>query len=128
MPNGGAVWPWALEIICWRNPFPWKAARTVSRSYPLRITVDGKEAFNGNTQTTLGYYTIPRHRQRGTKLRIQLAGAAATNDTNTGVEVNGKKLDDGVARDDARAKGTLSIIEAEIYEALPVAKPTASLQ
>ena len=28
----------------------------------------------------------------------------------------GKKLDDGVARDDANAKGTLSIIEVEIYE------------
>ena len=38
---------------------------------------------------------------------------------NTGVEVNGKKLDDGVARDDANAKGTLSIIEAEMYESLP---------
>jgi hypothetical protein len=99
-----------------------------SRVYPLRISVDGKEAFNGNTQTTLGYYTIQCRPQKGTKLRIQLAGSAATNDTNTGVEVNGKKLDDGVARDDARAKGTLSIIEAEIYEALPVAKPTALLQ
>ena len=29
-----------------------------SRVYPLIITVDGKEAFNGNTQTSLGYYTI----------------------------------------------------------------------
>jgi beta-galactosidase len=35
-----------------------------------------------------------------------------------GVEVSGKKLDDGVARDDAKAKGTLSIIEVELYEAL----------
>jgi hypothetical protein len=34
------------------------------------------------------------------------------------VEVSGKKLDDGVARDDASAKGTLSILEAEIYEAI----------
>jgi beta-galactosidase len=34
------------------------------------------------------------------------------------VEVSGKKLDDGVSRDDSNAKGTLSIIEAEIYEAL----------
>ena len=38
--------------------------------------------------------------------------------TNEGTEVNGKKLDDGVIRDDANAKGTLSIIEVEIYEAL----------
>ncbi|HEV7330958.1 MAG TPA: DUF4982 domain-containing protein [Flavisolibacter sp.] len=99
-----------------------------SRMYPLLITVDGKEAFNGNTQTTLGYYTIRCKPQKGTKVRIQLAGAAATNDSNAGVEVNGKKLDDGVARDDARAKGTISIIEAEIYEALPATGQTALLQ
>jgi hypothetical protein len=88
-----------------------------SRVYPLRITVDDKEVFNGNTQTTLGYYTIQCQPQRGRKVKIQLTGATASLGTNTGVEVNGKKIDDGVARDDAKAKGTLSIIEAEIYEA-----------
>lgn len=97
-----------------------------SRVYPLLITVDGKEAFNGNTETTLGYYTIRCKPQKGTKVRIQLMGAAAAiSKSNTGVEVNGKKLDDGVARDDAAAKGTLSIIEAEVYEALPVQRQTA---
>jgi hypothetical protein len=30
--------------------------------------------------------------------------------------VNGKKLDDGVARDDSNAKGRLSIIEIEVYK------------
>ncbi|HUC83127.1 MAG TPA: DUF4982 domain-containing protein, partial [Flavisolibacter sp.] len=89
-----------------------------SRVYPLRITVDGKEAFNGTTKTTLGYYTIPCTPQRGTKLRIELTSAAAVQNNNTGVEVNGKKLDDGVVRDDANAKGTLSIIEVEVYEAV----------
>ncbi|RYZ26343.1 MAG: glycoside hydrolase family 2 protein, partial [Chitinophagaceae bacterium] len=89
-----------------------------SRVYPLLVTVDGKEAFNGNTKTTLGYYTIKFQPQRGKKVRIQLTGASANQGNNTGVEVNGKKLDDGVARDDAKAKGTLSIIEVELYEAL----------
>lgn len=89
-----------------------------SRVYPLLITVDGKEAFNGNTQTTLGYYTIQCKPTRGKKVRIQLAGTAANKDNNAGVEVNGKKLDDGVARDDAKAKGTLSVIEVEIYESI----------
>jgi beta-galactosidase len=32
------------------------------------------------------------------------------------MEVSGKKLDDGVAIDDKNAKGTLSIIEVEVYE------------
>ena len=89
-----------------------------SRVYPLLITVDGKEAFNGSTQTTLGYYTIKCQPQTGKKVRIQLAGVSADKGNNTEVEVSGKKLDDGVARDDAKAKGTLSIIEVEMYEAL----------
>lgn len=89
-----------------------------SRAYPLLITVDGKEAFNGSTQPTLGYYTIQLKPQSGKKVRIQLNGAAATNGGNNEVEVGGKKLDDGVARDDSKAKGTLSIIEAELYQKL----------
>ncbi|MBE7172120.1 MAG: DUF4982 domain-containing protein [Williamsia sp.] len=89
-----------------------------SRTYPLVITVDGKEAFRGVTKTTLGYYTVACTPQRGKKVRIQLAGNAAAQNGNTGVEVSGKKLDDGVARDDAKAKGTLSIIEVEMYEGL----------
>ena len=36
-------------------------------------------------------------------------------DSKIGEEMNGRKLDDGVARDDKNAKGSLSIIEAEIY-------------
>lgn len=30
-------------------------------------------------------------------------------------EVGGKKLDDGVARDDVRSQGRISILELEIY-------------
>lgn len=89
-----------------------------SRTYPLIIAVDGKEAFNGSTQTSLGYYTIKCKPQTGKKVRIQLSGVSQNKGNDKGVEVSGKKLDDGVARDDAKAKGTLSIIEVEIYEAL----------
>ncbi|HEY8895290.1 MAG TPA: beta-galactosidase, partial [Niastella sp.] len=87
-----------------------------SRAYPLIVTVDGKEVFVGTTHPTLGYYTIACKPQKGKKVRIQLAGTSKNEGGNEGVEVNGKKPDDGVARDDAKAKGTLSIIEAEIYE------------
>jgi hypothetical protein len=86
-----------------------------SRAYPLIITVDGKPAFNGSTKNNLGYYTIKCTPQHGKKVRIQLSGVSKEQGDNIGVEVTGKKLDDGVARDDAKAKGTLSIIEAEIY-------------
>lgn len=88
-----------------------------TRSYPIRITVDGKEVFNGSTSKNLGYFTAVCKPTKGKKVRIEL-----TNETvsaaGTGVEVNGKKLDDGVVRDDSKAKGTLSIIEIEIYEKL----------
>jgi beta-galactosidase len=89
-----------------------------SRSYPLLITLDGKELFNGSTQTSLGYYTIKCIPQTGKKLKIQLSGNSQNKGNDAGVEVNGKKLDDGVSRNDANAKGTLSIIEVEVYEAL----------
>ncbi|WP_207512757.1 glycoside hydrolase family 2 protein [Longitalea luteola] len=89
-----------------------------SRAYPLVITIDGKEAFSGTTRPTLGYYTITCKPQKGKKVRIQLATQSKEEAGNQMVEVSGKKLDDGVPRDDSKAKGTLSIIEAEIYEAL----------
>jgi len=87
-----------------------------SRTYPLVITVDGKEAFNGSTKASLGYYTIQCKPVKGKKIRISLANNAATGFGTNEVEVGGKKLDDGVARDDAKSKGALSIIEAEFYE------------
>jgi len=89
-----------------------------SRVYPLRVTVDGNEVFNGTTQTSLGYYSIQCKPQKGRKVKIQLRDMSSQKSTNEGTEVNGKKLDDGVTRDDANGKGTLSIIEVEIYEAL----------
>jgi hypothetical protein len=96
-----------------------------SKVYPLIITVDGKEAFNGTTGTTLGYYTISCKPQTGKKVRIQLAQLSNEEGAKM-VEVTGKKLDDGVARDDANAKGMLSIIEAEIYESLPAQNLSAA--
>jgi hypothetical protein len=89
-----------------------------SRTYPLRITVDGKEVFNDVTPRSLGYVTLTCKPQKGRKVRIQLSSVSNETAGNQMVEVSGKKLDDGVARDDAKAKGNLSIIEAEIYEVI----------
>ncbi|MFV0606232.1 MAG: glycoside hydrolase family 2 protein [Niabella sp.] len=86
-----------------------------SKSYPLIIYVDGKEIFKGNTEPTLGYYTINLKPSVGKKVKIQLAGTSFVSKENNEVEVGGKKLDDGVTRDDAKAKGTLSMIEVDIY-------------
>jgi hypothetical protein len=89
-----------------------------SRIYPLIITLDGKEIFNGNTKTSLGYHTIQCNPATGKKLRIQLADVSQNKNADAAVEVNGKKLDDGVKRNDANAKGTLSVIELEVYEGI----------
>jgi beta-galactosidase len=86
-----------------------------SRTYPLRIIVDDHVVFADSTHRSLGYVTLAFAPRKGKRVKIQLVNAYA--DTgNQMVEITGKKLDDGVSRDDSRAKGTLSIIEAEIYE------------
>ena len=89
-----------------------------SRTYPLRITVDGKEVFNDTTYRSLGYVTLNCKPVKGKNVRIELVGVSKEGGGQQMVEVGGKKLDDGVTRDDAKAKGTLSIIEVEIYEAV----------
>jgi hypothetical protein len=87
-----------------------------TRRYPLIVTVDGKEVFNGSTETNLGYYTLHCKPVKGRRVKIQLSGNSDDKAADAGVEVNGKKLDDGVLRNDANAKGTLSVIEVEVYE------------
>ncbi|MBC7723038.1 MAG: discoidin domain-containing protein, partial [Pedobacter sp.] len=88
-----------------------------TRAYPLKISVDGHVVFNQTTTPNLGYFTAVFKPTKGSKVKIELAGNSNDKQDNN-VEVNGKKLDDGVARNDASAKGRLSIIEVEIYEKL----------
>lgn len=85
-----------------------------TRVYPIRISVDNQEVFRGTTTRNLGYFTASFKATTGRKIKIELIGQADIKDDNS-KEVNGKKLDDGVARNDANAKGTFSIIEAELY-------------
>lgn len=85
------------------------------KSYPLRITVDGKEAYLGTTPKSLGYVTLPLKPTIGQAVRIELAGTVNEKDAFGMVEVSGKKLQD---INDTGTKGALEIIEAEIYEPL----------
>src|SRR5690606_15414378 len=87
-----------------------------SRSYPLQVFVDDKLVFDGNTETTLGYYTLEIPRTQGRRVKIQLKGSSVIAAENQHAEIGGKKLDDGVARDDIGAKGRLSIIEIDIHK------------
>src|SRR5690606_23517314 len=88
-----------------------------TRSYPLRITVDGKEVYRDSTDRSLGYFTAKFKPTLGKSLKIELLDSKAeARDFFGMVEVTGKKLDDGVVRDDKNARGRISIVEVEIYE------------
>ena len=85
------------------------------KSYPLRITVDGKEAYSGTTPKGLGYVTLPLTPTHGKTVRIELVGGVDNKDGFGMVEVTGKKLPDTA---DLGAPGALEVIEAEVYEPL----------
>ncbi|HYO09277.1 MAG TPA: DUF4982 domain-containing protein [Tepidisphaeraceae bacterium] len=101
-----------------------------SRSYPVRIRVDKKIVFTGNTPRSLGYVTLPLEPAEGQSLSIEVAGGGASDQDAFGgiVEVTGEK--DVTTRGSATTRGagggggggraggrgpTLEIIEAEIY-------------
>ncbi|MBC7913491.1 MAG: glycoside hydrolase family 2 protein [Pyrinomonadaceae bacterium] len=87
-----------------------------SRTYPISILVDDKEAFRGTTYRSQGYCTLILNPTKGKSVTIKLFNPNSGKDeSKISVELGGKKLDDGVARNDGGAKETLSIIEAEIY-------------
>ena len=87
-----------------------------STTYPVKILVDGKEVFNGTTPRSLGYCTLICKPTKGKTVTIQLAGlSSVSSEANAGVEVGGKKLEEGLTTANPNAKGALNIIEAEIY-------------
>jgi hypothetical protein len=92
-----------LKLTGWRE-----------RRYPLRIDVDGQEAWRGVTPTSLGYVTLPLKPVLGRTVRVTLEGRAE--------EGGGMRLTE-VANQANTATGarsvpasTLSIVEAEFYE------------
>ena len=93
------------EIVLKLNDF-----RT--KTYPLVVTVDGREVFRGMTAVSYGYYTIRCRPHKGKRVKIQLSSAVEQKDLPT-TELSGKKLSDGLTEG---AAGELGIIEAEIYE------------
>lgn len=85
------------------------------RSYPLRISMDGREVFRGVTPRSLGYVTLPLHPVRGHKLKIELIAAATTRDGFNITELaNPQNASTGA---ELTGNGTLAIVEFECYEA-----------
>lgn len=86
------------------------------RSYPLRITLDGKTVFEGPSPTSLGYITLPLQKSSGTRLRIALTAPTSDHDAfGKIIEITGAKDALGTGADEVHPGATLSIIECEIY-------------
>lgn len=96
-----------LKLTGWRQ-----------RSYSIRITVDGKEVFTGLTPKGLGYVTLPLKPVKGSSLKIALFDEGTSGDAFNIVELGDKKENASTGADKV-GKQTLSLVEAEFYEAAP---------
>lgn len=99
----------SIKLSAWRQ-----------RSYPLRITLDGREVFRGSTPRSLGYVTLPLAPARGRSLKIELLRAAEVREGFNITEVeNQQNASTGGER---TGSGTLAIVECDINEAAPQGK------
>jgi beta-galactosidase len=95
------------------------------RAYPLKITVDGKTAWNGVTPRSYGYVTCRFARPvTGSRLRVQLTGGVEAKDVLGLVEVTGKKEAAGVVGP-GRTPQALGVVEIEAYRAPTAAEKAA---
>jgi hypothetical protein len=99
-----------LKLGGWRN-----------RSYPVRVRVDDKVVFEGVTPRSLGYVTLSFPPATGKSLTIELSGKVGADQDAFAqvVEVTGAKNTGASGESATAAKGTLEIIEAEIYGGTP---------
>ncbi|HEX8191135.1 MAG TPA: DUF4982 domain-containing protein, partial [Pyrinomonadaceae bacterium] len=94
-----------LKLTGWRT-----------QSYPVRIHVDDRLVFEGSTPRSLGYVTISFPPAKGRGLKVELTGSASNRDAfGNIIEIPGTP-DPQSSAGKGGAKGTLSIIEIEIYE------------
>ena len=91
-----------------------------SRSYPLAVSVDGKEVWGGNTPRSLGYVTLRIPPTKGKTITIRLTGDSKEKDAfENMIEVAGtKQLDLYNDPNATNSKGQLRIVEIEFYENL----------
>ncbi|MDT0688929.1 DUF4982 domain-containing protein [Salegentibacter sp. F188] len=89
-----------------------------TKSYPIRITANGKELYEGETERNLGYLTIPVETVMTENVKIELIGANSEEDAFGDItEIDPtKELDLYKDKEAANAKGQLRIVEIEFYE------------
>ncbi|MFH7044961.1 DUF4982 domain-containing protein [Paucibacter sp. JuS9] len=93
-----------------------KTAGFRARSYPVRITVDGREVFRGATPRSLGYVTLTLQPILGRKVMIDVLGGSEAREAFAGITelVDQKNATTG---EQLVGKGELGLIEIEFYEA-----------
>ena len=87
------------------------------RSYPIRITLGGTEVYRGSTPKSLGYVTLALKPATGRTLKIELLEGSANKDAFGITELANQKENASTGADRIGAN-TLSIVEAEFYEAV----------
>ncbi len=93
-----------------------------TQSYPVRVLLDDKVVFEGATPRSLGYVTLAFPPVTGRTLKIELTGSASNRDAfGNIIEIPGTP-DPQSSAGKGGARGTLGIIELEIYG--PVAPRT----
>ncbi len=90
-----------FKMNSWRN-----------KTYPIRILIDGKEVFRGDTEKSLGYITIPINSTVGRFVKVELTGENKEQDAFNIVEITGKKE---IKKQD-KSRKQLGIVEVEIYK------------
>ncbi len=91
------------------KPVGWR-----TQSYPVRIFVDDKVVFTGQTPRSLGYITISFPNAVGKSLKIELTGEASNRDAFGNItEIAGQP--DPKSAADKGGKNRLALVEAEIY-------------
>jgi hypothetical protein len=94
-----------LKLVGWRT-----------NSYPIKISIDDKVVFNGNTSRTLGYVTINFPPKIGKAIKIELMGSANNRDAfGNIIEIPGTP-DAQSAAGKGGLNDRLGIVEAEIYQ------------
>jgi hypothetical protein len=99
-----------LKLVGWR-----------SRSYPLRITLDGRTVWEGTTERSLGYASVSFPAARGRVLRIVQTGTVEDRDAfGKIVELNTARQAGDTGADSVPPGWTLGIVEADFHG--PVAR------
>ncbi|NIJ29647.1 hypothetical protein FHT00_001594 [Sphingomonas insulae] len=101
-----------LKLVGWR-----------SRGYPLRMTLDGREVWKGETERQLGYAAVRFPAASGSILRItQIAPTRDRDAFGKIVEVSNARQAGDTGADAVPAGWRLAIVEADFHGPVPVGK------